>query len=202
MHSNSSKRKSNEYVTLSITLFGITLVVAVLLALVNFMTAGKIEAIKAERLKSSMSTVLPKAVSFEDMTDIVLEKWSGDTEVLSVQLALDSKGKTLGYCVEVCPMGYSDKIDMMVGINMDGEITDTSIISLSDTPGIGTQIKEKEFSSQFLNKSGVIVPTKGSANATGEVALISGATYSSSGFTNGVNAALQAYKIVIEEGAK
>lgn len=202
MHSNSSKRNSNEYVMLSVTLFGITLVVAVLLALVNYVTAGKIDAIKTERLESAMSSVLPQAVAFEDKTEIVLEKWDGDTEVLSVQFALDSKGKALGYCVEVSPMGYSDKIDMMVGMNTDGEITGTSIISLSDTPGIGTQIKETAFLSQFVDKSGVVIPVKGNANGAGEVALISGATYSSSGFTEGVNAALHAYKIVNEEGVK
>ncbi len=201
MHSSSSKRKPNEYVTLSLTLFGITFVVAVLLALVNFVTSDKIAAIKQEKLEQAMAVVLPEATVFEDMTDTVLDKWSGDTDVLSVQLAKNSKGITVGYCIEVAPQGYSDVIDMMVGLNADGEIADTSIISLADTPGIGTQIKEKEFLDQFVGKSDVLTAVKGTASGTGEVALISGASYSSGGFTEGVNAALQAYKIIVEEGA-
>lgn len=200
MHSISSKRKSNEYVNLSLTLFGITFVVAVLLALVNFVTSDKITLMKQEKLEQAMAAVLPDAISFEDVTQNVLNKWDGDTDVLCVQLAKNSSGDTIGYCVEVAPKGYSDAIDMMVGLNIDGEVTNTSIISLTDTPGIGTQIKEKEFLEQFVGKSGVLTAVKGNSTRAEEVALISGASYSSGGFTKGVNAALQVYMIIAKEG--
>ena len=135
MHSISSKRKSNEYVTLSLTLFSITLVVAVLLALVNYVTSDKIASIKQEKLEQAMAVVMPEAKSFDNVTDTVLAQWSGKTEILSVQIAKNNKGDTLGYCIETAPQGYSDVIDMMVGIDADGEIVATSIISVSDTPG-------------------------------------------------------------------
>lgn len=201
MHSISSKRKSNEYITLSLKLFGITFVVALLLALVNFVTSDKILLMKQKKLEQAMAAVLPDAISFEDVTQDVLNEWSGDTAVLCVQLAKNSKGETIGYCVEVAPQGYSDAIDMMVGLNVDGEVTDTSIISLADTPGIGTQIEEKEFLDQFVGKSGVLTAIKGNSTRPEEVTLISGASYSSAGFTKGVNTALQVYKIISEEGA-
>ena len=108
-----------------------------------------------------------------------------------MQVAKDGNGEVIGYCIEVQPKGYSDVIDMMVGISADGEILDSSIISISDTPGIGTRVKtDADFAAQFKGKTDTVTP------GTGGVSLISGATYSSTGFTNGINAALEAYKIL------
>lgn len=201
MYSNSSKRKSNEYLTLSLPLFGITLVVAILLSLVNFITVDKIASNKLEKIDNAMISVLPEAKQFEDITATVLDQWDGETKILNVQLAKSANGETIGYCVEVAPKGYSDVIDMMVGVSAEGEITDTSIIALSDTPGFGTHKEEKAFKDQFVGKDGIVVPVNGMAYGHREVALISGATYSSVGFVEGVNSALQVYKIIVEEGA-
>lgn len=200
MHSDSSKRKQNEYIKLSVTLFGIAFVVALLLAVVNFITVPKIAQINQQKLEQAMAAVLPDAKNFEDVSESVLSQWDNETTLISVQAGKDDKGEIIGYCVEVTPKGYSDIIDMMIGLSADGEITATEIISLSDTPGIGTQVEEDSFQSQFIGKSGNLTIVKESASA-GEVALISGATYSSSGFANGVDAALQAYKIIVGEGA-
>ena len=198
----SAKNKQNEFVKLSVTLFSITFVVALLLAVVNHVTAPKIDSINQQKLEQAMMVVLPDAKSFENITETTLASWNGETEVLSVQRAKDEKGTVIGYCVEVSPKGYSDQIDMMVGLNAEGEITDTSIISISDTPGIGTRVKEPEFTEQFIGKSGVLTAVKGTTTAKNEVMLISGATYSSSGFSNGVNAALRIYEIITGEGTK
>ncbi len=202
MHLNSSKRKSNEYFNLSVTLFTITTIVAVLLSMVNFVTSNKIAIMKQEKLKQAMITVLPEATAFEDVIESVKPEWNEKTGLLGVQKAKNEEGQTIGFCVEVAPNGYSDIIDMMVGINQNGEVTNVSIISLSDTPGIGTQIEEELFQKQFVGKSGTLTAVKGSAASSTEVALISGATYSSTGFADGVNAALQVYKILTEEGTK
>jgi electron transport complex protein RnfG len=157
--------------------------------------------INKEKLEVAMATVMPDAKSFEDMTDSVLPEWNNETSLIGIQAAKDGSGNIVGYCAHVAPKGYSAEIDMMVGINAQGEITDTSIISISDTPGIGTQVNEEEYKAQFVGKEGNLTAIKGSQAGNGEVLLISGATYSSTGFTNGVNAALQAYEMIVGEGA-
>ncbi len=202
MHLNISKRKQNEYINLSATLFAITAIVAILLSMVNFITSNKIEMIKQEKLEQAMITVLPEATVFEDVIETVRTEWNDKTALLGVQQAKNQEGETIGFCIEVAPKGYSDVIDMMVGINQDGEVTNVSIISLADTPGIGTQIEEEMFQKQFVGKSGSLIAVKGSATDSAEVALISGASYSSGGFTEGVNAALRVYKLLSEEGTK
>ncbi len=198
----SLKKNRNEYFRLSVTLFTITFVVALLLSMVNFFTSTKIKQINQQKLEKAMSEVLPEAKSFENITDQLAGKLEGETPVLNVQLAKDAVGNTIGYCIEVAPKGYSAEIDMMVGLDADGKIVDTSIISISDTPGIGTQVQDQKFSNQFIDKQDTVLAVKGDANADNEVALISGATYSSIGFTNGVNAALSVYKTITGEGAQ
>lgn len=200
MQSNSAN-KQNEFVKLSLTLFGITFVVAALLALVNFVTAPKISELKEQKLTQAMKIVMPEAASFEDATASVLEKYTAETEIVNVQIAKDASSNVIGYCIETAPMGYSNKIDMMVGLNADGEIVNTSIISISDTPGIGMQVQtDKSFAEQFVGKSGEKLDgIKTGTPSSSEAALISGATYSSGGFLNGVNAALSAFKIMTEE---
>lgn len=197
----SEKKKQNELIQLSVTLFSITFIVALLLAMVNYFTVPKIKQINQEKLELAMAEVLPDAKSFENVTEKVTANWTDETPVLNMQMAKDDDGNVIGYCVEVAPQGYSAEIDMMVGINAEGEITDTSIISISDTPGIGTQVEESEFKDQFVGKKGVLTAVKNSSIADNEVLLISGATYSSVGFANGVNAALQAYELIVGEGA-
>ena len=202
MHSDSLKRKRNEYVTFSLALFGITLLVAAFLSLFNNITAGKIAANQEQKLVSAMIAVLSEAKTFDDISDTVLEHWDEDVKLLNAFVAKNNKGDTVGYCIELAPNGYSNAIDMMVGITPSGEISDIFIISLSDTVGIGTQILEPEFKDQFIGKDSAFVGVKGVASRNGEIALISGATHTSLGFTDGVNSALKVYQIIVEEGVQ
>ena len=151
MCSVSVKKGQNEYIQLSVTLFATALVVAILLALVNYFTAPQIALFKQQRLEQAMLTVMPDAKSFDDITDSVSVHWTNDTPLLSVLCAKDVKGNVIGYSIEVAPKGYSDEIDMMVGLNVRGEIVNTGIISHSDTPGIGTKIEEKSYLQQLEN---------------------------------------------------
>lgn len=194
MSSTVSKKPKSDLIRLSVTLFAITAVIALVLAMINHVTAPKIAEIQQKKLESAMSKVMPDGKTFEDVTQKVLDSWTGNTPLVNMQVAKDDAGTVVGYCVEVSPKGYSDIIDMMVGINAAGEITGTDVIKISDTPGIGTQVvSDPAFAAQFVGKSGTL--QVGGAGVT----LISGATYSSTGFTNGVNAALSAYRILTEE---
>ena len=86
----------------------------------------------------------------------------------------------IGVCVKVSPKGYGGAIETIVGINNEGEIIDTQIVSMSETSGIGTKIQSDTFLSQFKGKSGSITGT-GSAPEKNQIQTISGATKSSKG---------------------
>jgi electron transport complex protein RnfG len=77
---------------------------------------------------------------------------------------------------------------MMVGVDTDGIVTGVSIVSNSETKGIGSKV--------MSNVNGVLDQFKGKSAADGTLSVgknvdaISGATVSSRGVTTGVNAAL------------
>ena len=91
-----------------------------------------------------------------------------------IALALDGSGK-----------GFNGPIGVMVGIMPDGKLTGISIMSHSDTPGIGSRVTEPVFTAQFKNKT-VDDPTA--------VDGVSGATYSTKGVFAAVDGIAAFYK--------
>ncbi len=103
----------------------------------------------------------------KDITDLyVVMRLGGDVE---------------SYCVFASPMGFKDRINLLVAITPSLTVKSVKIVSLSDTSGIGTKVQEETFLSQFIDKSSVI----------GEVDTISGATKSSKPVINAVDTALK-----------
>ena len=87
--------------------------------------------------------------------------------------------------IQVCADGYSKKgIDILVGISENGSITGIEFLSLGETPGLGSKIRDDaEFRTQFYGQS---KPSK-------SFDAISGATFSSNGMKKAVETALKAY---------
>ena len=98
---------------------------------------------------------------------------------------VEENGVTVGYCVEVTTPGYGGDIQMMVGYAPDGSILGVSIVSHSETPGLGDKITGNEYRDQYVGKSGTLILGDGD----GEIDAISGATYSSRYVMDGVNKA-------------
>ena len=170
-------------------------IVAALLGVVNGVTADKIAALQAEKLQQSLQVVFPGAEFTEvDVTDdLVALAASPNAES---GLAAIYAASTGGYALEVKPTGFGGSIDMIVGIDGDGNVTGISVISHTETAGIGTKIVADK-----PNKNGVGVLTQfvgrgaGEGNlftvnsGSNEVDAISGATVTTKAITRGVNAA-------------
>ena len=163
---------------LALTLFAITAVVAAALAGVNHITAPIIAAAKEAKTQEAISMVLPGGGSEIAFTD--------DTGLVSKVYASEA-----GYAVQVCPSGFDGGIDMMVGIDKNGNVTAITIINHTETAGLGAVAAAKTsageaFRSQFAGMSGVLAVSKDG----GDVEAITGATITSRAVTAGVNAAL------------
>ena len=93
-----------------------------------------------------------------------------------------SDGKT---AVQVCADGYyKGGINILVGIDENGKISGIEFVSLGETPGLGSKIRDdSSFREQFY---GLKRPQK-------EFDAISGATFSSKGMKHAVDTALKAY---------
>ncbi len=163
-------------------LFLFTAVVALMLSLVNFITAPRIAAAQWERTESAMRSVL-SADGYEQV-----EYSGGDSRVKSVYRAGDA-----GYVVECEVSGSQNMIGMVVGVDRNGTVTGISIISSAETSGLGanasadTEVGER-FRAQFVGASGdLAVKTDG-----GSIDALTGATITSRAVTDGVNAAVAA----------
>lgn len=166
---------------LALTLLAITGLVALALAGVNAITADRIAALQAEKTQTAIKEVLPggydrEITDFADDTGLVQKIYASET----------------GYAVEVTPMGFDNTITMMVGVDTEGKVLGISVISHTETKGLGEvaaaqNAKGEAFRGQFVGKDGQLAVTKDG----GTIEAITGATITSRAVTAGVNAALK-----------
>ena len=177
--------KQNESIVMYVlrlagTLLLITAVVAAALAGVNAITAPVIEELNAAKTQEAISAVLPggfdtELSDFADASGIVSKVYQGAN----------------GYAVEVGPGGFDNTITMMVGIDNEGKVLGISVVSHTETAGLGAVSadgtpKGIAFREQFVGASGAVSVTKDG----GTMDAITGATITSRAICVGVNAAL------------
>lgn len=179
--------QANYYIRIIGTLFVITAVVSVLLALVNMVTKPTIDALAAEKKQRAMEMVMPGA-QFTPVADLP----EGVDGVTEMQLA-KSGDTLLGYCVQVETNGFGGTMSLMVGVDANGMVTGVSILSHAET--LNTD-KHGELITQYAGVSGQAALTKDG----GTVSAISGATVTSKAVTRGVNSALAAAAAAQEGG--
>ena len=179
---------------LSITLLGICLVVSLLLGLVNGITADKIAALQEQAKQESLQAVFPDA-TFNEIE--IGEAQAAAAEEYGVELMyIYEVADGSGYAIEVGPSGFSGTIDMVVGINSDGTVAGISVISNTETAGIGTNVCSDKPNkngvgvlSQFVGMSATADNPFTVNSGSNRVDAISGATVSTKAITRGVNAA-------------
>lgn len=109
-------------------------------------------------------------------------------------------GKVIGLVVTVVAGdGYGGDIKFSVGVGADGTYLGTSILSISETAGLGMRVKTSpDFLAQFksANTDKFVLVKDGSGAAAGDekIDAISGSTVTSKAVLRGVNSALIAYK--------
>ena len=177
------------------TLTVISLVVAALLGLVDSVTRDKIAAIEAENTRIAMSAVAPEGSEFGDkmeITDALAAAASAQGGKLVELYPMTNGGADAGYVMKISASGSQGSIVMMVGVDADKAITGISVVSHSETSGIGTKVVGNEPNAagepvldQFIGMSG-----SGSLVVGKNITAVSGATVSTKGINMGVIAAL------------
>ena len=165
---------------LALTLLAITAVVAAALAGVNSITKPAIEKLTAEKTQEAIEMVLPggyenEVADYADDTGLVSKVYAGAN----------------GHAFEVTPSGFDNTITLMVGVDNEGKVLGISIISHTETAGLGAVAAAgtpagESFRGQFVGASGSVSVTKDG----GTMDAITGATITSRAICVGVNAAL------------
>ena len=184
----SEAKKQASMASLVIVLAVICLVSAAILGLVNKVTVGPIQANTEKTVQESLRTVMPIDGDYEDVTD----QYSGDpvtVDVTGVSVPVKAvyKAADEGYVVEtMSPNGFGGALDMMAGVDNEGNVTGIAIISHAETSGLGSKSTDPEWQAQFKGVNGTIGVTKDGY----QINAITGSTITSRAVCDGVNAAI------------
>jgi len=183
---NSKSSVMTDFVAPIGVLFLICVVMTFLLALTNGATAPVIEAAEQAAAEAARKEVMPAADSFELVTEE--KQVSGDQSVTVT--AVYKAANDTGYVFMVTAKGYGGKntLSMVVGIDMDGKLTDTKVLKHSETVGLGAKITGDDFKGQF--------PGKDLSYVENDMDLISGATFSSNYYRAALKYTFEVYNTV------
>ncbi len=149
----------------------ICICVSGLLVLANAATKDKIRAAQEEKLKQSLVDVFGEA-DYQTLE----QTYEGVTQVIR-----DDKNRVI---FDITVDGYAkDGLQLLIGIDESGAVCGISIVSIGETPGLGTKVQGDAFLEQFngINSSEFTVDT------------ITGATYSSNGMKKAVETVMKTY---------
>jgi len=138
------------------------------LAYVNYITYPIIQERKLAADKATLDQI------FSGAEFALVETFKDDTKLVEKIFEV----KDTGYIYKLNVQGYKDIISVMVGLNQSGDIVKMVVLSVNDTPDIGTKVKEEAYTKLFENKK-----------LADQLDTISGATISSSAVVKAVDAA-------------
>ena len=186
-------------------LFAITLVAGIVLGAVYNITKGPIAEQNEKAKQTAYREVLSDADSFEAIDS---EKYSEANLAALVSGLKDteedfSKDEVI---TVVAGDGYGGDIKFSTGISSDGKYMGTSILSISETAGLGMRAKtDPAFLAQFngasVDKFTVVKDGTGSSSED-KIDAIGGSTVTSKAVTKGINTALAVFKELKSENVK
>ena len=198
-------------------LFAITLVAGVLLGAVYDITKAPIANQNEKAKQEAYKAVMADAESFEEIDGFSVEDGAtaylakGDEDYSADEITEVVAGiknnKIVGFVVTVVAGdGYGGDIKFSVGVKADGTYSGTSILSISETAGLGMRAKtDPTFLGQLegknVSKFNVVKDGTGSS-ADDKVDAIGGSTVISKAVIKGVNAALTVYNGLVSENVK
>jgi electron transport complex protein RnfG len=174
-------------ITSTLILVAITLIAGLALAAVYEVTKEPIAEAEYKAKMEAYRTVMPDADNFAEVSLTATELPAGVTvdEVMTATAGNES----VGYVIKATSAnGYGGNITVAVGILPDGKILGVSVISQSETAGLGAKCAEDSFTNRFAGLFGTVEYTK--TGEEGKVDALSGATITTNAVTEAVNAAL------------
>jgi len=163
----------------TVTLVCICAVVALMLAVTNFITAPIIAENERIAVNKALLEVMPGGENFEKMDIDGYELPKSVTEVYA-----EGGG---GYVFKLSGKGYSSGMVIMCGVNADGTVSGAVCLSSGETLGY-----EKTFGQNFVGKD---------AAGVSAVEIIAGATKTTEGYKSVVSDAIRAAQTLREGGA-
>lgn len=178
--------KKLDFLKPALPLTVISVVIALLLAVVNSVTADRIIQNTLIEKENAIKGIFTQSDSFESADASLFE-----SNVSDAGTVLDSSGIVIGYYADVAPIGFKGEISLIVGTSLEGEVVGVSLLSASETPGVGTKATNPSYLSGFTGLS---------LGNISDVDTITGATISSKAVKRGIESAVTTVEKIIKEG--
>lgn len=178
----------NKSIKLGATLLIVCAVAALVLAFTNNLTKDVIEEqIKAANAES-VKDIFGSDVSIEELSKDELSSYKGKVKgLMDVFIVNDGSGNLIGHAIKGETSGYKGGLNVLTGIDKDGNILGVRVISHQETSGIGTKALTEEHLGKFVGLS-----TNEEVSPDG----VSGATRTSDGIISGVNIAKECMELL------
>lgn len=191
-------------------LFVITLLAGALLGTVYEVTKQPIAKQQEKAKIAAYREVFANADSFEEIAmapDLLPDDLSAhvqqlgyDADINAIAGAHDASGSLLGYVITVTDHeGYGGDIQFSMGITKEGVLNGISILSISETAGLGMRAGEV-LVPQFAGKQITTFSyTKTGAASEDQIDAISGATITTNAVVGGVNAGIAVFTEYLQQ---
>ncbi len=146
----------------------IVIISVILLMVVNSITSPIVKNTQVEEIKNTLRSIFPEMSQYELKDEVYI---------------IYQDGEKTGYAFIASGSGYSGDIDIMIGLDSGFGIKDISILSQTETPGLGSMITESSFTDQFKGLSASDIALKADG---GKIDAVTGATISSRAVVNAV----------------
>ena len=194
----------------ALILFAITLIAGLMLGVVNDITKEPIAQQEQKAKNEACQNVFAAADSFEaqeladsaQIEQVLTDAGISGADIDELMAAKDASGALLGYVITVTDHeGYGGDIQFSMGITNEGTLNGISLLSISETAGLGMRAGEvlvPQFADKNVSK---FTYTKTVATADSEIDAISGATITTNAVVNGVNAGLAYFDKILKGGS-
>ena len=180
----------------------ITVVAGLILGFVYQITKEPIAAAEEKAAKAAYQEVFPDAAGFSDKLELAVpegdstwEQNDAGVDLDNSLMATDSEGGCLGYVLTMTSHeGYGGDITFTMGIQNDGTLNGISLLSISETAGLGMKagtVLVPQFAGKQVSQ---FTYTKTGSTMDSQIDAISGATITTNAVTTAVNAGLYIFE--------
>lgn len=169
----------------------ISVVAAALLGITYVPTQEQLKKNEQEAMNLKLLEVMPQAATFDPVYGNQVNIETGNKEILYYR-AKDTSGNIIGYTFLSSQAGAKGTIVVVGGVDSTfSKITGMSVLSQTETPGLGSRIAEAAFRNQFkdLPLSKLSLSSSG-----GSIDSITGATISSKAVINALSSKVDSIK--------
>ncbi len=197
------KKLESSILNMVLSLVCVAVVMGIILAYVHKVTEGPVAEQDAKVLADGIKAVMG-ADELEVKNECTIEKEiKGKTATFTAYETVDNDGEALGVAVRSTTGGFGGDLNVLVGFDTEGNILGYTLLSHSETPGLGAKA-DKWF--QADGKGSIIGKHPERDNLTvskdgGDIDAITASTITSRAFLLAISQAYDAYHGVQTDGS-